>query len=140
VGEDDEARREREARVLQSLTGHFRPEFLNRLDGIVRFASLGEGMILAIVRLELAKVSHSLAEQDIILEATEAAVAKLAEQGFDPRFGARPVRRVIQQEVQDRLADLILAGEVLPEQTVVLDVEGGGFTLGASKGARQMNS
>jgi len=137
-GEDEEARRDREARILQSLSGHFRPEFLNRLDGIVRFASLGEGMILQIVRLELAKVSRSLAEQEITLEATEAAVAKLADQGYDPRFGARPVRRVIQQEVQDRLADLILAGDVLPEQTVVLDVDEGGFTLEARGAERQV--
>jgi ATP-dependent Clp protease ATP-binding subunit ClpB len=138
--EEEAARRERESAVLQSLTGHFRPEFLNRLDGIVRFASLGQEMILEIVRLELAKVGLNLVEQDITLEATEAAVVKLAEQGFDPRFGARPVRRVIQQEVQDRLADLILAGEVLPEQTVVLDVGGDGFTLGARQAERQMNS
>jgi len=127
--EDDEQRRDRESRVLESLVGHFRPEFLNRLDGIVRFASLGQEMILKIVRLELAKVGRSLAEQDITLEVTDSAVARLADQGFDPRFGARPVRRVIQQEVQDRLADLILAGEALPEQTVVLDVDGGEFTL-----------
>jgi len=130
--EDDEQRRDRESRVLQSLAGHFRPEFLNRLDGIVRFASLGQDMILEIVGLELAKVGRSLMEQDITLEFTDAAVARLADQGFDPRFGARPVRRVIQQEVQDRLADLILAGEALPEQTVVLDVTEGGFTLSAT--------
>jgi len=138
--EDEEDRRERESRVLQSLAGHFRPEFLNRLDGIVRFASLGPEMILKIVRLELAKVGRSLIEQDITLDATEEAVARLAEQGFDPRFGARPVRRVIQQEVQDRLADLILAGEVLPEQSVILDVEAAEFTLGVRKAERQINS
>jgi len=138
--EDEEDRRERESRVLQSLAGHFRPEFLNRLDGIVRFASLGPEMILKIVRLELAKVGRSLIEQDITLEATDEAVARLAELGFDPRFGARPVRRVIQQEVQDRLADLILAGEVMSEQTVVLDVEAGEITLGTMKVERQMNS
>ena len=78
----------------------------------MRFASLGRELILEIVRLELAKVNRGLVEQEITLEATDAAVTKLAEQGFDPRFGARPVTRVIQQEVQDRLADLILAGEV----------------------------
>ena len=134
--EDEEQRRDRESRVLESLVGHFRPEFLNRLDGIVRFASLGEDMILEIVSLELAKVGRSLTEQDITLEVTDTAVAQLAEQGFDPRFGARPVRRVIQQEVQDRLADLILAGEALPEQTVVLDVDVGGFTLLARQAER----
>jgi ATP-dependent Clp protease ATP-binding subunit ClpB len=137
---DAEDRRDREGRVLQVLAHHFRPEFLNRLDGIVRFASLGQDMIHQIVRLELAKVGRSLSEQDITLEATDEAVAKLAEQGFDPRFGARPVRRVIQHEVQDRLADLILAGEVLPEQTVLLDVEDGGFTLGTRLSEGKMKS
>jgi len=138
-GENEAERREREGRVLQSLAAHFRPEFLNRLDGIERFASLGQEMILQIVRLELAKVGRSLGEQDITLEVTDAAVAKLADQGFDPRFGARPVRRVIQQEVQDRLADLILAGEVLPEQVVIFDVEGEEFTLMTGRVEHQMN-
>jgi len=127
--EDEEMRRERESAVLQSLVGHFRPEFLNRLDGIVRFASLSREMIEMIVRLELARVGRSLEEQEIGLVATDAAVARLAAQGFDPRFGARPVRRVIQREVQDRLADLILAGDVHPEETVTLDVGEGGFIL-----------
>jgi len=126
---DEEARREADGNVLRALAGHFRPEFLNRLDGIVRFRSLGRAMIERIVRLELAKVGRGLAEQELALEATDAAVAKLAEQGFDPRFGARPVKRVIQQEVQDRLADLILAGEVRPEQTIVLDLEDGDLVL-----------
>ena len=97
-------------------------------------------MILEIVRLELAQGGPQSGRAGHHFEATDAAVAKLAEQGFDPRFGARPVRRVIQQEVQDRLADMILAGEVLPEQAVVLDVDEGGFTLGARKAKRQMNS
>jgi ATP-dependent Clp protease ATP-binding subunit ClpB len=130
---DEEVWREHEGAILTALSGHFRPEFLNRLDGIVRFASLGREMIETIVRLELAKVGRGLADQEITLEATDEAVAKLAEQGFDPRFGARPVRRVIQQEVQDRLADLILAGEVAAEQTVVLDVDSDGFVLAPRK-------
>jgi ATP-dependent Clp protease ATP-binding subunit ClpB len=126
---DEEVRREHERAVLTALAGHFRPEFLNRLDGIVRFNSLQRAMIEQIVRLELAKVGRGLAEQELTLEATDAAVARLAAQGFDPRFGARPVKRVIQQEVQDRLADLILAGDTRPEQTIVLDVDGDGFSL-----------
>ena len=93
----------------------------------MRFNSLGRELIAQIVRLELAKVDRSLAEQEIGLEATDAAVALLAEQGFDPQFGARPVKRVIQREVQDRLADLILAGEAVPDATVVIDIDGEGF-------------
>jgi len=102
---------------------------LNRLDAIVRFGSLSRELIEQIVRLELAKVGRVLAEQDIGLESSDAAITRLANLGFDPTFGARPVKRVIQREVQDRLADMILAGELLPEQTVSLDVDDGEFTL-----------
>ncbi len=116
-----------EARLMEGLQGHFRPELLNRLDGIVRFGALGRELVAQIVKLELAKVARSLAEQEIGLEVTDAAVALLAERGFDPQFGARPVKRVIQREVQDRAADLILAGEVRPDATIVLDVDGEGF-------------
>ncbi len=128
---------ERESVLLESLVGHFRPEFLNRLDGIVRFNSLGADMIARIVELELAKVGRNLAEQEITLETTAAALARLAQQGFDPTFGARPVKRVIQREVQDRLADLILAGEVAPEQNVVLDADDAGFRMRTVQAARE---
>ena len=77
-----------------------------------------------IVRLELAKVARSLKEQEIALEVTDEAVAWLAERGFDPVFGARPVKRVIQREVQDRVADLILSGDVGADAVVGMDVAG----------------
>ncbi len=115
--------------VLQGLAGHFRPEFLNRLDAIVRFNSLSASFIAGIVRLELAKVSRDLQEQELKLEVSDAAVARLATEGFDPAFGARPVKRVIQREVQDRLADLILGGELRPGNTVVLDARESGFVV-----------
>jgi len=114
---DDHQRRA----IMEELGAHFRAEFLNRLDAIVRFSSLDRAQIDRIVRLELAKVNRQLAAQDLELSATEAAIAKLAELGWDPQFGARPVKRVIQREVQDRLADAILAGDVLPGQHVELD-------------------
>ena len=129
-----EAEREAEKRLLENLGRHFRPEFLNRVDAIVRFHSLTRAMIETIVRLELAKVGRSLAEQELRLEATPAAVARLAELGWDPAFGARPVKRVIQREVQDRVADLILAGGAHPEQLLVLDVAGDDFTLRVAGG------
>ena len=116
-----------EARLLEGLQGHFRPELLNRLDGIVRFGALGRELVAEIVKLELAKVARSLAEQEIGLEVTDQAVALLAERGFDPVFGARPVKRVIQREVQDRAADMILAGAVRPDAVIVLDRDGEGF-------------
>jgi ATP-dependent Clp protease ATP-binding subunit ClpB len=137
AGEPAEAREHRQRSVVEELARHFRPEFLNRLDAIVRFRRLGREQIDQIVRLELAKVSRALVEQEIRFEATDAAVARLAEMGWDPQFGARPVKRVVQREVQDRLADAILAGEVLPEQTVTLDESGGGFVLRTGGKERQ---
>jgi ATP-dependent Clp protease ATP-binding subunit ClpB len=128
---DQDEEREIEKRLIEELSRHFRPEFLNRVDGIVHFNSLSRELIQQIVGLELGKVAGSLHEQEIKLEWTAAAVAKLAEMGFDPVFGARPVKRVIQREVQDRLADMILAGEAVPGQSVLLDVQGDDFTLHA---------
>lgn len=122
-----------ESLILQGLSGHFRPEFLNRLDVFVRFNSLSAEFIAGIVRLELAKVNKDLAEQELKLEVTDLAVARLAAEGFDPQFGARPVKRVIQREVQDRLADLILAGELRVDETVILDVMGEEFELEVTK-------
>ena len=118
-----------EARLLEGLGGHFRPELLNRLDGIVRFNALGREQVARIVRLELDKVARSLREQEIGLEVTDAAVARLAERGFDPVFGARPVKRVIQREVQDRAADLILGGDIGPDSVMVLDLVGDGLMV-----------
>ncbi|MFH1842965.1 MAG: AAA family ATPase [bacterium] len=126
---DPNATRAADKVITEELSHYFRPEFLNRVDGTVRFHSLSRELIEQIVTLELAKVNQSLAEQDITLTWTEAAVVALADMGFDPVFGARPVKRIIQREVQDRLADKILAAEVLPEQTVTLDVDNDGFVL-----------
>jgi ATP-dependent Clp protease ATP-binding subunit ClpB len=128
-----------ESLILQGLAGHFRPEFLNRLDTIVRFNSLGPELIAGIVRLELAKVNLDLAEQELKLEVTDAAVAMLAAQGFDPQFGARPVKRVIQREVQDRLADLILAGDLHPDNTVVLDAGDDGYVVKVTAALEAIN-
>jgi ATP-dependent Clp protease ATP-binding subunit ClpA len=119
--------------LLAALAGHFRPEFLNRLDAIIRFNSLGAEMVARIVRLELAKVNRNLADQDLGLEFTAEAVALIAELGFDPAFGARPIRRVIQREVQDRLADAILAGDVRAGGTMELDVDKGELTIKVSE-------
>ncbi|MFO7655255.1 MAG: AAA family ATPase [Candidatus Krumholzibacteriia bacterium] len=124
-------RRKQQTALMAELQHHFRPELLNRLDAIVRFHGLSRELIEQIVRLELAKLNRTLAEQDLRLDATDAAVAKLAALGYDPQFGARPVRRVLQREVQDRLADLILAGDAGPDTVVELDVsaDGEGFAL-----------
>ncbi len=115
--------------MIEELGRFFRPELINRLDNVIRFSGLDQDQIHQIVRLELAKVNRVLAEQELVLEATEEAVAHLARIGWDPRFGARPVKRVIQREVQDRLADSILAGTLMAGQTVLLDSQDGEFTM-----------
>ena len=121
--------------VMEELGGYFRPELLNRLDAVVRFESLGRQEIRKIVLLELAKVDLVLREQDLRLAATDAAVEKLAEMGWDPQFGARPVKRVIQREVQDLVADGILAGEITAGLEVELDLVDGAFRLALATSA-----
>ncbi len=131
-GADQEQERAAERALLEELGRHFRPEFLNRVDGVVRFHALGRPLIERIVELELAKVGRALAEQEMRLAWTPAAVARIADLGWDPTFGARPVKRVIQREVQDRLADAILAGDVVADQTAMLDVAGDAFVIRTS--------
>jgi ATP-dependent Clp protease ATP-binding subunit ClpB len=126
---DDAGRREQEQALLQALAGHFRPELLNRLDAVVRFNALSRELIHRIVELELVKVANLLREQRIELDWSEPAVARLAEMGFDPQFGARPVKRVIQREVQDRMADAILNGEVTADSGVRMDMRDGALSL-----------
>lgn len=98
--------------VFKVLQQHFRPEFLNRLDEIVVFRPLTKEQIRQIVEIQLSYLRARLAEKRISLELTEAAKDFLAERGYDPVFGARPLRRVIQRELETPLAQKILAGEV----------------------------
>jgi ATP-dependent Clp protease ATP-binding subunit ClpC len=97
-------------KLQDSLKKAFRPEFINRLDAVVIFRSLTRDDIQKIVSLELSKVAERLTEHKLVLTATPEALAGLAEQGYDPEFGARPLRRVIQQKVEDPLSDRLLAG------------------------------
>ncbi|MGQ9511547.1 MAG: ATP-dependent chaperone ClpB [Thermaceae bacterium] len=117
-GEPYERIRERVFEVLQR---HFRPEFLNRLDEIVVFRPLERGQIRQIVEIQLQALRARLAEKRISLELTEAAKDFLAERGYDPVFGARPLRRVIQRELETPLAQKILAGEVKEGDQVSVD-------------------
>ncbi len=109
-------------KLLAELRNIFRPEFLNRVDGVMVFRSLTMDDIKKIVRLELDKIQPRLNEHDIVLESTEKACNFLADQGYSTEFGARQLRRVIQQHVEDPLSESILSGEFLPETTVLLDV------------------
>ncbi len=109
-------------KLLESLKRVFRPEFINRLDSVIVFRSLTKENIQQIVELELAKVSQRLEEHDIVLSPTPVALEKLADLGFDPDMGARPLRRVIQQKVEDPLSDGLLAGDFENGDTILIDL------------------
>jgi ATP-dependent Clp protease ATP-binding subunit ClpB len=114
---------------------HFRPEFVNRIDEIVRFRSLTEADLAPIVALQLQHLQDRLADRRITLEVTPAARSLLARLGYDPDFGARPLRRVIQRSVADPLASLLLEGKVGDGSTVVVDDRDGEVVLTASVAA-----
>ena len=109
--------------VMNVLHGHFKPEFLNRVDDIIIFRPLGKEQLVKIIELRLEDVRHLLAERKISLELTDAAKELLFSEGFDPNFGARPLKRAIQKLVQDSLALKILDGEVLHGDHVIVDAD-----------------
>ncbi|GAA1647502.1 ATP-dependent Clp protease ATP-binding subunit [Actinoplanes couchii] len=115
-----------ESRVGEELKRHFRPEFLNRIDDTIVFHRLGEPEILRIVDIFTGRVEEQLRARGIGLELTAAAKKYLADTGFDPVLGARPLRRTIQRELEDALSERILHGELVAGQTVVVDREGSG--------------
>jgi ATP-dependent Clp protease ATP-binding subunit ClpC len=108
-------------KLMDALRKVFRPEFLNRVDAVIVFHALTRQQIAAIVDLELAKVARRLSEHHITLTATDAAREKLASLGYDPEMGARPLRRVIQNKVEDRLSDKLLAGEFKAGDAVLVE-------------------
>ncbi|WP_300611830.1 ATP-dependent Clp protease ATP-binding subunit [Corynebacterium sp.] len=112
------------SKVSEELKQHFRPEFLNRVDEIVVFPPLSPEQIVAMVDNMIAFVETRLKDRDMSLELTQAAKNLLAERGFDPVLGARPLRRTVQREIEDVLAEKMLYGEVGPGQIVLVDVEG----------------
>ncbi|MEU7887136.1 AAA family ATPase, partial [Microbispora bryophytorum] len=124
---DEESTYERmKIKVQEELKQHFRPEFLNRVDDIVVFHQLTLKEIIRIVDLMLAQVAERLKDRDMSLEVTPAAKQVLADRGYDPVMGARPLRRTIQRELEDTLSEKILYGELRPGQVVKIDVEGEG--------------
>ncbi|HJP70626.1 MAG TPA: NDP-hexose 4-ketoreductase, partial [Candidatus Limnocylindria bacterium] len=108
-------------RVRLQLRDHFRPEFLNRIDEIIVFRPLDESQLRQIVGLLVANVERRLEETGISLEVTDAALTLLAREGYDPVYGARPLRRAIQRELENPLARRILAGEFASGGTVRID-------------------
>ncbi len=127
-GTDESYERMRET-VLAELRRTFRPEFLNRVDEIVVFHALTEEHLKRIVEIQLERLRQRVRDRQIELELTERAKARLAEWGYDPVFGARPLKRVIQREVETPLAKLILQGEVRDNSLVIVDEDGGRLTF-----------
>ncbi len=129
-------------KVLQQKTVHdllsrtFRPEFLNRLDDIVVFQPLSEEQIARIVEIQMAKVRERLARKGVTLSLTKAAAAHIAARGFDPAFGARPLKRVIQEEILDELSLRLIEGKIREGDAVTADVESGRIALEAKKGRK----
>ncbi|MDQ3105992.1 MAG: ATP-dependent Clp protease ATP-binding subunit [Actinomycetota bacterium] len=114
------------AKVSEELRQHFRPEFLNRVDEMIVFPGLTQDEIISMVDMMLVGVEARLKDKDMALELTTEAKKVLAQRGFDPVLGARPLRRTLQREIEDVLAEKLLYGEVRPGQIVVVDVQGEG--------------
>ena len=125
-GEDSEAVREQVMAVVRSA---FRPEFLNRLDEILLFHRLGRGDMTGIVDIQIDRLRHLLDDRKITLDMDEKAAAWLAERGYDPVYGARPLKRVIQRSVQNPLSEMILAGKILDGAIVRLSAKDGEITI-----------
>ena len=117
------------SRVMDSLRDHFRPEFLNRVDEIIVFHSLTEEDLKKIVDIQLERLRSRLAERRLTLELTDEAKAHLARSGYDPVYGARPLKRAIQREIETPLSRLILSGEVRDNSTIGVDVANGQITF-----------
>ncbi len=115
--------------VMEAVRAHFRPEFLNRLDEILLFHRLDRRHMGGIVKIQLGRLTKMLADREITLTVDEAATEWLAEAGYDPVYGARPLKRVIQRELQNPMATLILEGRIKDGQTVTVGAEGGSLTI-----------
>ena len=114
---------------MDAVRKHFRPEFINRIDEILFFNALGKDVMGGIVKIQLKNLSKRLAERNITLDVTEPAIKWLAENGYDPVFGARPLKRLITSAVEDKIADLILSGAITDGSTVYVDVHGKDLTV-----------
>ena len=129
IDEKGDIKPEAQAQVMGDLRGHFRPEFLNRLDEIIMFKPLTKNNIGKIVDLMVRELSDRLADQELSLELTDAAKQMVVDNGYDPVYGARPLKRYLQNYVETLTAKKILSGDVHAGDTIVLDVKDGEFTV-----------
>ena len=128
IDENGEIKPEAEAQVMAELRAHFRPEFLNRLDETIMFRPLTKSNIGAIVELLIADVNKRLADRELQIELTEEAKQFVIDGGYDPMYGARPLKRYLQKHVETLAARLILSGNVGSGDTILIDVENGALT------------
>jgi ATP-dependent Clp protease ATP-binding subunit ClpB len=110
--------------VMAEVRGHFRPEFINRIDEIVVFHGLDDKHIGSIARIQLQILEQRLKRMDMAMDVTEAALQKIAEAGYDPVYGARPLKRAVQQQIENPLSKQILEGRFGPKDTIRIDAEG----------------
>ena len=120
---------EMEKAVLAELKKHFRPEFLNRVDDVIIFQSLDESELARIVDIQLGRLEQRLAQQNLTLDVDAAAKKLLASEGYDPQFGARPLKRAIQEHLLDPLATKLLAGEFKPGDKIKVTTDGDGLVF-----------
>src|SRR5690606_6358012 len=119
--------------VMDVVTGHFRPEFINRIDEVVVFHPLGRDQIRGIADIQLELLRKRLAERELEIDLDDTVMDKLALAGFDPVYGARPLKRAIQQQIENPLAQDILAGKFMPGSTIFGSVQGDKIVFGLSK-------
>ena len=123
TGESGKSKEETKKEVLETLRGNFRPEFLNRIDEIVFFDGLSQKQLEKIVDIQLKHLDDLLKEQELSFEITPEAKAFLAKEGYEPAFGARPLKRVIRQMIENPLAKLILEGKFAGSKVIKIDVK-----------------
>ena len=112
---------------------HFRPEFINRIDEIVVFNALDTKAIRAIAKIQIDKLAKRVAAQDVVLDVTDAALDEIAKVGFDPLYGARPLKRAVQEHIENEVARLLLEGKAAPKDHVVVDSKDDHFVFDVKK-------
>ena len=136
AGTDEELMRRR---VTDALREYFLPEMLNRIDEVIIFHNLGRLEIRSIVRLQIDRLSKQLAESHIEIHVTEAALDAIATEGYDPVYGARPLKRVIQQRIQNPLATELLEGKHPPGSKITIDFVADGFVLSSDREREELS-
>ena len=126
-----------EQRMMSILKGSLRPELLNRIDDTIVFHQLDRAMLGDIVRVQLEDLSRRMLDRGLMLEVTDAAVDALAEAGWDPQFGARPLKRVIQKELENAIATRVLSDQIKAGDQVLVDSDSNGFSFSVSAVSRE---